>query len=385
MTSSAESITKRHRAFIGCAKEVEEYALSIQKNLDHWCYPEIWSQGFFAPSRTNIENLERKLPEYQFAVFLLTPEDVSVVRDRKWKTARDNLIFELGMAIAFLGRIRTFIICPKDSGLKLPTDILSVNYLEYNPDAPNKEAALAPACDDIRNAIEQHCPDSLNLLSVPSISVPYHIHPHHFGDAKAIIDHTCEMLFAGQVIRRNWTVDLSYDFDKIDKDIIIERMMWDYEFANISTDKINYPLKLIMLTGDVNRLVSFTKVDSTGQHVPVFQASDATEKETGIFLERQRTVTLDPGVSYFISMQFLLEHSVSPKTHYLHNALAPIQPTLTARIRATIPPGYRMDLLAEEPVVPSKFEQRWDFILPGPLLPEQIIEYIFQKDTKCKE
>lgn len=370
---------KKYKAFIGCTKEAENFALAVQANLESWCYPEIWSQGFFKLSETTIESLEKGLPSFEIAIFLLTPDDISIVRGKRYKTARDNLILEIGMAIGFLGRSRTFLVLPKNSGIKLPTDILGVTYATYDSEAPNLQAAFGPTCSQIRRVVEQHFSQSIDLLSAPSINLEYHIHPHHFGDSAALIKRVSEMVFSRRVIRRNWEIDLAYDFSKIDQNIITERITWDYEFFNITTEPIDHPMMFFMLVGDKNKLISFTQMDHKGNRVPVFESRNSKEEQQGLFLKHQRVVTLEPGISYFIAMQFLLDHPVSPEAHYIHNSFAPIEPTLNARIKATIPRGYRMDVLGVEGIIPSKFHDRWDFVIPGPLLPEQIIEYIFQK------
>lgn len=377
--------SKKHRAFIGCTKEAQYLAEAIQSNLASWCYPELWSHGFFTLSKTTIESLENGLPNFGFAVFLLTPDDISIVKGKRHPAARDNLILEVGMAIGLLGRSHTFIVVPKDSGLKLPTDILGVTYAEYDSSAPNFQAAFAPACNKIRDAFEQSLARPIDLVRTHFGHSMQYIHPHHLGESDALISHVSEMVFSKGVLRRNWTIDLSYDFAKIDKNIITEKIIWDYEFINITTKRIDYPITLFSLIGDINTLVSFTKMESNGNRVPVFTSGDTNVEQQRLFLKRQRVVPLPPSVSHFITMQFLLDHPVSPQAHYIHNAFAPIEPTLSTRLKVFVPNGYRMDVLGIEGIEPIKLGDQWDFRIPTPLLPEQIIEYIFQKEDFSNE
>lgn len=370
------------RAFIGCSSESLDVAESIMPNLENWCYPELWSHSFFILSKTNIENLEHNLPKFDFAIFLLTPDDVSIIRKEKIHTPRDNLIFEVGMAIGIFGRPKTFLILPKNCNLRLPTDILGVTYAEYNQDHPNNEAALSTACKKVRQAID-NAPffkpvEQIHSLFEKTIA---NIHQHHIGDAVKLVEHVNKVLFHKNVIRRHWVIDLSYDFSKISDEIIIERIIWDYEFINISIGSIEYPMSLFSFDGDQNTLISFTHMGEDGNPVPVFQCKNGQLNKQGIFKRQQSKVRLEPNIPYFIKMKFLLEHSVSPKTHYIHNSFAPLDPTLSARVKAIIPSGYRMDVLANDVVHPDKLDDHWDFIIRGPLLPEQIIEYVFQKDN----
>ena len=90
------------RAFIGSSTESVTAAEAIQRNLRTWCFPEIWSQGIFTLSSTGIESLERQLPQYAFAVFLLTPDDISLYRGQESPVPRDNLVLEVGLSIGGL-------------------------------------------------------------------------------------------------------------------------------------------------------------------------------------------------------------------------------------------------------------------------------------------
>jgi predicted nucleotide-binding protein len=57
---------------------------------------------------SNLENLSRILNDYDFAVIILTPDDVIISRGNQQKISRDNLIFELGLFMGFIGRNRAF-------------------------------------------------------------------------------------------------------------------------------------------------------------------------------------------------------------------------------------------------------------------------------------
>ena len=70
---------------------------------------------------------------------------------------RDNVIFELGMFIGKLGKKRCFIVSPRtQEPFRIPTDLLGVTPATYNPnrDDGKLSAALGPACNKIRQTIE---------------------------------------------------------------------------------------------------------------------------------------------------------------------------------------------------------------------------------------
>ncbi len=86
-------------------------------------------------SRTLIEALEQKIyEEAAFGIVLLTPDDYGYPHDKsdddRQPSARQNVILELGMVLASLGRERTALL--KKGALELPTDVSGIIYLEFN-------------------------------------------------------------------------------------------------------------------------------------------------------------------------------------------------------------------------------------------------------------
>lgn len=377
---------EKSRAFIGCTMEGMTHAQALQSELECWCYPERWNQGIFDLSKTIIEALQNELPKFNFAIFLLTPDDIAVIRGEEHTVPRDNLIFELGLSYAFLGQARTFIIHPRDVRLKLPSDIAGVIVETYDPQTPNLIAAFSTASQKIRKALQ------CGARPKPCDLCKDHLAPHlgeigdfFYRELDLLLSKTGSLIFSRGVIRRNWTISLSYDLSKIDKNIITEKIIWDYEFINITKKNIAYPQALFMLQGDINTLVDLSRVDEQGVRKKIF-LPEATQTTTyNTFMKKEIELFLPPGVSHFIRLHFLLDHPVCPTTHYIHNSFAPREPTMSATVKAQIPQGYRIDFLVEDNITPSVFGCDWDFRIPGPLVPEQIIEYIFKKEESVED
>ena len=95
------------------------------------------------------------LDRFDFAVLLLTPEDKVFVRETVNLQPRDNLMFELGLFMGRLGPSRTFMVCPSDAKMKLPSDLAGVTYLTFPTDRSdnNLKAAVRPACQSLAEAI----------------------------------------------------------------------------------------------------------------------------------------------------------------------------------------------------------------------------------------
>jgi hypothetical protein len=105
------------------------------------------------------ESLLEALDDTEFGLFIFGADDLTRIRGTEMPTARDNVVFELGLFIGRLGRDRTFILMPKGvADFHLPTDLLGISTATFQPPSRSDrlQAALGPACHDIRAAIRKH-------------------------------------------------------------------------------------------------------------------------------------------------------------------------------------------------------------------------------------
>ncbi len=92
--------------------------------------------------QTIIEKLEKYTAEGNFAVALATPDDEgyrSDHPDEKAYRARQNVVLELGMLLAKLGRSRVAILLKQQDKMERPTDIQGLIYIPFK-DSIQKEA-----------------------------------------------------------------------------------------------------------------------------------------------------------------------------------------------------------------------------------------------------
>ncbi len=127
MTTSFEST----RVFIGSSTEGRRYADALFTELENASEPTIWDQDVFIPTASTLEGLEQIAKDFDFAVFILTPDDVRASRGKSAAVPRDNLIFELGLFIGAIGRGRVWFLAPDQQELALPSDLLGVTQLRY--------------------------------------------------------------------------------------------------------------------------------------------------------------------------------------------------------------------------------------------------------------
>ena len=146
----------KHRIFIGSSSEHLHIARAIESRLSKEHEQTVWDEGIFALSKDTLSGLLDRVAASDAAVFVLAPDDISILREQRYDVARDNVVFELGLFIGRLGRERTFFIAPRGStNLHLPSDLLGLVAAEYDPlrSDGNWEAAVSPACGRISGAL----------------------------------------------------------------------------------------------------------------------------------------------------------------------------------------------------------------------------------------
>ena len=148
--------------FIGSSAERRHVAREIRDalNEERNMLAKAWTDDLFRPSDTFIENLERELEASDFAVLVVTPDDFTISRKVKKSSPRDNIIWEHGFFTGGLGRERVFIVKPRGLDLKLPSDLLGVTPLEYDPTGTEDDlrARLGSATNGIRKRVARHGP-----------------------------------------------------------------------------------------------------------------------------------------------------------------------------------------------------------------------------------
>jgi hypothetical protein len=146
------------KMFVASSVDHLDLAYAAQEGLEHDVESTVWTQGVFQLSKTAMASLIDVLDESDFGLFVLSPSDITVIREKTRQTVRDNVIFELGLFIGKLGSDRCFMIIPQGTeDLHLPTDLLGITPATFAPDRQdgNMVAALGPACNRIRKAVKK--------------------------------------------------------------------------------------------------------------------------------------------------------------------------------------------------------------------------------------
>ena len=150
VTSTREKI----RVFVISSAEALELARTIQNAFEHDFLVTVWTDGVFRASWYPVESLEAQIDQSDFAIAIVQPDDITIKRGVEVATARDNVIFELGLFIGRLGRKRSFLVEPRGEEVELPSDIKGITTLSYKYDPKALPETLAPACNKMRSIIK---------------------------------------------------------------------------------------------------------------------------------------------------------------------------------------------------------------------------------------
>jgi Predicted nucleotide-binding protein containing TIR-like domain len=102
----------------------------------------LWDEASRArPGLTVIEWLESLQNQYDFAIILLTKDDLLSLKDHQTLKARDNCIFEAGLFMSALGRKRCFLVNSVNQN-DLPSDLAGIISMPFQepPNLQEREA-----------------------------------------------------------------------------------------------------------------------------------------------------------------------------------------------------------------------------------------------------
>jgi predicted nucleotide-binding protein len=148
------------RIFIISSAEALEIARTVQNAFEYDFTVVVWTDGVFRASWYPIESLERQLDQSDFAIAIAQPDDITQSRGASTPSPRDNVIFELGLFIGRIGRLRSFLIEPRGEEIKLPSDLSGITAIPYKYDPTDIAAAMGPACNRIRAIIRELGPNN---------------------------------------------------------------------------------------------------------------------------------------------------------------------------------------------------------------------------------
>jgi len=139
------------RIFLGSSGKQAKLLEALARRLEDVAEVEPWTTTF-NPGRSTLDRLVELSQEVDFAAFVFAQDDWTMTDASKSGEAspRDNVVFEAGLFGGALGIRRTFILHAQ--GSKLPTDLLGLTSVRYDPAAGPAEVRAIN--QKLRKAIE---------------------------------------------------------------------------------------------------------------------------------------------------------------------------------------------------------------------------------------
>jgi hypothetical protein len=139
------------RIFLGSSGKQAKLLQAITRGLEEIADVEPWTTTF-NPGRGTLDRLVELSQEVDFAAFVFAQDDWTTTDASASGEAspRDNVVFEAGLFGGALGIRRTFIL--HANGSKLPTDLLGLTSIRYDPATPPAEVRAIN--QKLRKAIE---------------------------------------------------------------------------------------------------------------------------------------------------------------------------------------------------------------------------------------
>jgi predicted nucleotide-binding protein with TIR-like domain len=139
------------RIFLGSSGKQAALLDEITRGLEDVADVEPWTTTF-NPGRSTLDRLVELSQEVDFAAFVFAQDDWTATDASESGEAspRDNVVFEAGLFGGALGIRRTFIL--HADGSKLPTDLLGLTSVRYDPAAGPEE--VRSINEKLRRAIE---------------------------------------------------------------------------------------------------------------------------------------------------------------------------------------------------------------------------------------
>src|SRR3954465_14584034 len=147
---------EKPRIFLGSSGKQEKLLKALTRGLEPVAHVEPWTTSF-NPGTTTLQRLLDLSREVDFAAFVFARDDwttdstpTSDTPEPGQASPRDNVVFEAGLFGSALGMRRTFIL--HASGSKLPSDLLGLTSVRYDPAA--SPAGAREINEKLRRAIE---------------------------------------------------------------------------------------------------------------------------------------------------------------------------------------------------------------------------------------
>lgn len=216
--------------FIGSSKEGLDIAKIIESNLKQIGKVTLWT-GIFDLNKSNFDNLVSQLAFFDYAILIATSDDVTVSRNKKSMSPRDNVIFEYGLFTGGIGASKSFLVI--EEGAKLPSDLFGITlpYISKNGGVDFHDR-LRTQTDSIISHIQSK-EETCNLGYLPSTALAY-------GYFSNFIERTVERLLEDKFEKKQFFLQdgSSFTIEEVRVTVLIPNDLSDDMFNKVSAKRL---------------------------------------------------------------------------------------------------------------------------------------------------
>lgn len=118
----------------------------LEAMLRRWDLEPLILDQLVSSGQTIIEKLEEYTSQVDFGIVLATPDDIGYAKgndiNKKYRV-RQNVVLELGMLLASIGRSKTAILLSQAEEMESPSDIQGLIYIPFKDNVEETKLSLA--------------------------------------------------------------------------------------------------------------------------------------------------------------------------------------------------------------------------------------------------
>ena len=136
------------KVFIGSSEANSRVARAIADELEQSANVTVWNEGVFRLNDSFLDDLFAAPNQFDFAVMVWAPDDVTDSKGQSLASPRDNVIFESGLFMGMLGLDHVFVVQDQECPTKIPSDFAGITLATYDGTriAEEPQAAVRSAC-----------------------------------------------------------------------------------------------------------------------------------------------------------------------------------------------------------------------------------------------
>ena len=145
LETSNNDVEKNRKVFVVYGHD-KDAKTQLEAMLRRWNVEPIIIDQLESGGNTVIEKLESYMSEVNFGIVLATPDDIGYAKghenEKKFRV-RQNVVLELGMLLASLGRSKVAILLKNAEEMEKPSDIHGLIYFAFSTDVEEQKVMLA--------------------------------------------------------------------------------------------------------------------------------------------------------------------------------------------------------------------------------------------------